>query len=311
MKFNKDIVIGKYLSGNSSAEEQRQLQQWLNEDPRNRRELEASEKMWTVSLTLKKETSGNAVRAWEEFKTLTKAAPKVKKLYLRPLAIAAGFALIISTVLLVKFFMNDVNSESDSMLVKQHIQVLSLEPMAVASQGDNTMTPSSARKKNQKAKPSPAQMAINIVHTGDSAGIYILPDGSTVYMNKGSHMRFSENGRNILLDGEAYFEVTPDTLPFYVTCKSTVTKALGTSLNVKGYSDTKTVEVMVIDGRAEVYNQPLVAKTELLKAGEQATYTEGQAFVKSKAQKKDKWWSKNSLKNRIKQFFKKLKNKLN
>lgn len=88
-----------------------------------------------------------------------------------------------------------------------------------------------------------------ILPRGKKASI-ILSDGTKVYLNAGSRLRypekFSETERRIFLDGEAFFEVAKNPeKPFYVQTKQTTTRVLGTRFNIqswKGYADRLNVE---------------------------------------------------------------------
>jgi ferric-dicitrate binding protein FerR (iron transport regulator) len=307
MKREKDILIGKILSGNASLEEQKQLEKWLEEDPSHRGELEEMKKLWAVSSRLiKKERSYDAAEAWEEFRELAKAKPKIRTLYLRPLAIAAGLALIVSTVLVIRFFLSE--PASDTLIVREQVQILMPSPLAQAAIADTATATVPSVVKPAKVKRE-KQLAMTSIYSGDSAGIYILPDGSKVYLNKNSSLAYSNNGRNIELEGEAFFEVLDNALPFYVTCKTTVTRAIGTSFNVKGYAQDKAVEVMVVTGQVEVSDKKLESNKILLNAGDLGLYGSDQVFVKSKSSKKSKWWKKGGLRSRIKSFFGKLRGK--
>lgn len=304
MKQEKHILIGKVLSGNASPEEHRQLDKWLEEDPAHRGELEDIKKLWAVSSRLKKERSYDARQAWNEFRELAEAEPKIRPLYLRPLAIAAGLALIVSMVLVIRFFLSE--PANDTFLVREQVQMLMPAPIAEAPVADTATVPSLTKPVKAKREK---QLAMTSILSGDSAGIYILPDGSKVYLNKNSRLAYSNNGRTIELDGEAFFEVQPAELPFYVTCKTTITRAIGTSFNVKGYAEDKAVEVMVITGQVEVSDKSLASNKIVLNAGDLGQYGSDQVFVKSKSSKKSKWWKKGGLRSRIKSFFNKLRGK--
>ena len=82
-------------------------------------------------------------------------------------------------------------------------------------------------------------------------------DGSKVILNaesKISYLKpFSINERVIRLEGEAFFEVTPDrNRPFVVKSGSLETRVLGTSFNVKAYPNDKRIEVAVKTGSVSV-----------------------------------------------------------
>lgn len=76
----------------------------------------------------------------------------------------------------------------------------------------------------------------------------VLPDGSKVWLNAASTLkfplRFSNNERSVQLSGEAYFEVAKKTLrtggklPFYVSTAKLRVEVLGTHFNVNAYEST-------------------------------------------------------------------------
>lgn len=85
----------------------------------------------------------------------------------------------------------------------------------------------------------------------------ILPDGSTVWLNAGSHISFDDNlsgpVREVTLDGEAYFDVVKQPQrPFIVHVSGYDIKVLGTAFNVKSYPADKTIETTLIRGLVEV-----------------------------------------------------------
>ncbi|MGE0931451.1 FecR family protein [Peijinzhouia sedimentorum] len=97
-----------------------------------------------------------------------------------------------------------------------------------------------------------------------------LGDGSKVWLNELSTIefpeQFSETERTIILSGEAFFEVTPDSLrPFVIESNGLITRVLGTSFNIKSYADLEAVEVTVRTGKVSIenYESPTV-KLELL-----------------------------------------------
>jgi len=84
-----------------------------------------------------------------------------------------------------------------------------------------------------------------------------LPDGSKVWLNSGSRlkypMRFSEHNRNVFLNGEAYFEVHSNAaLPFIVNTPYFAVKATGTRFNVTSYKNNLTPSVTLVEGKVSV-----------------------------------------------------------
>ena len=84
-----------------------------------------------------------------------------------------------------------------------------------------------------------------------------LPDGSKVWLNASSILKYSENSpRKLYLEGEAFFKVAKDKKhPFIVSTKDQLNvKALGTSFNVKSYAENDFTETVLFTGKVEVSN---------------------------------------------------------
>ena len=85
----------------------------------------------------------------------------------------------------------------------------------------------------------------------------ILPDGSKAILNSDSKIRyekgFKENYREVILEGEAFFEVERDeTRPFIIRTGDISTTVLGTSFNIRAYAKSDNIEVAVVTGKVEV-----------------------------------------------------------
>lgn len=106
-----------------------------------------------------------------------------------------------------------------------------------------------------KAKLVMPDMIVS-VDKGQKANL-TLPDGSKVWVNSDSRItygsQFNDEERIIHLDGEAYFEVAPDKdRPFIVQTKDLAVQALGTSFDVKSYSDDLFVSTVLLTGEVRV-----------------------------------------------------------
>ena len=84
-----------------------------------------------------------------------------------------------------------------------------------------------------------------------------LPDGSTVWLNARSRLRYAGAGpgpgpdlRAVQLTGEAYFDVRPNPdRPFVVSTATARVRVTGTAFNVRAYAAEDSVEVSVTHGR--------------------------------------------------------------
>lgn len=99
----------------------------------------------------------------------------------------------------------------------------------------------------------------------------LLPDGTKVWLNSRTEVTipldFNKQNRDLALNGEAYFEVSPQPdKHFRVQGKYNRTEVLGTHFNVYAYVD-EVERTTLVEGEVKVSNQ---AGEALLKVGEQS-----------------------------------------
>lgn len=95
----------------------------------------------------------------------------------------------------------------------------------------------------------------------------MLPDGSEVKLNYGSEIEYTSdfmgNSREVTLIGEAFFNVKSNAeKPFIITTQNVKTIVLGTSFDVKAYSDEEEIKVIVATGKVRVQNHDENGSTE-------------------------------------------------
>ncbi|WP_423146003.1 FecR domain-containing protein [Rubrolithibacter danxiaensis] len=100
----------------------------------------------------------------------------------------------------------------------------------------------------------------------------VLPDGSKVWLNAATSLRFpgifKGSSRQVELQGEAYFEVAKNpAMPFIVQSSSAEVRVLGTHFNVKSYEDESVMKTTLLEGAVQLSN---AAFSGILKPGEQA-----------------------------------------
>lgn len=123
---------------------------------------------------------------------------------------------------------------------------------------------------------------INLLST-PKGGQYqvVLPDGSKVWLNASSSIRFpavfSKNERTVEITGEVFFEVAKDkSKPFRVLFGSSEVEVLGTSFNIMAYEDEESSKTTLVEGSVSLRN---ASKNKLLKPGEQASVLSGGQIV--------------------------------
>lgn len=116
-------------------------------------------------------------------------------------------------------------------------------------------------------KTSEGQLTVNTGNTRSNAdfqsntlstpkgGQYqlVLPDGSKVWLNASSSIKFptlfTAAERKVEITGEVYFEVTKDNKrPFKVRFGNSEVEVLGTSFNIMAYPDEKTSKTTLVEG---------------------------------------------------------------
>jgi ferric-dicitrate binding protein FerR (iron transport regulator) len=100
---------------------------------------------------------------------------------------------------------------------------------------------------------------------------FILPDGSKVWLNAGTTLKYSttidkDSIREVFLSGEAFFEIRHNVKhPFWIRTKQMDILDIGTEFNVKAYPQDETAEATLIEGSIEVNIKDL-NHTEVLSA---------------------------------------------
>lgn len=103
----------------------------------------------------------------------------------------------------------------------------------------------------------------------------VMDDGSVVWLNAGSTLRypsrFTHGAREVVLEGEAFFEITKDAgRPFLVRSGNVMIEVLGTRFNVSAYSDDEALVTTVAEGSVRVSQageQVVLVKDQAATAG--------------------------------------------
>jgi ferric-dicitrate binding protein FerR (iron transport regulator) len=156
----------------------------------------------------------------------------------------------------------------------------------LTEQGKTTIIKSGDGKLEYQSAIGNQQSAITYnMLTTPRGGQYqlVLPDGSKVWLNAASSIRFPvkfyEDKRRVEITGEAYFEIAPLTLkegsrkvPFIVKFRGGgEVEVLGTHFNVNAYEDEAMVKATLLEGAVQVTKD---AASAMLKPGQQASVTQ-------------------------------------
>ncbi len=243
----QDELIIRHLTGETSAEEEKQLLTWLAQLPENERYYDELKKVFVLSsnhLTkTKQKIDVNVNQEWEKFlSTIEKKEAPVRTLVRENqarswLRIAATLLLVAVSGFVINYFVF----------------------------------------RNTDVK----------FQTADNTQSVTLPDGSTIILNKDSELSyassFGETNRTVNLKGEAFFEIERDTKkPFIISISNAEIEVLGTSFNVQGYDNRKEIEVTVQTGLVK-FSVPEENKEVKLEAGQKGIYSKAAKDLKSAA----------------------------
>lgn len=226
MDSNKKIseLINAYLAGTSTTEEVAELM-WLiktgSYDDLLREEIDKAFRFAgnknLFNETASKQILANIIGNEKPGNQLVPVEGGRRSWKLMAAAVAIG--LLLTTAAWLMFF----NKKADTKILAQKEKVI----------------PPSAGKKDKK--------------------YFHLADGSTVLLNEGSHLeypeQFSGNTREVVLNGEGYFDIYHDaSKPFIVHTGKVSTTVLGTAFNIKAYPGQHEIMVTVTRGKVKVSN---------------------------------------------------------
>lgn len=299
MKANTNYIaklIYKLLRGQETAAERDAVEQWRKSDQRNDDLLESFRDAKNIEKDLAFFGNLNEDGAWHRIQPVSVKAKKNFRHLFRTAAIlfillgASLFYILqrsgkisekIATTLPIK---GDISpAKSGALLVLADGSIMPLEksnkavdPKIVALANKENIHPLNTSKEEALI-----QFNTLVVPKGNFYKLS-LEDGTQVWVNANSQLKFpvkfKENERRVILEGEAYFEVAHEAeRPFVVESRGSEVKVLGTHFNINAYSNN--VRTTLSSGRVQVSHSGDVI---VLEPGEYANL-KGELLSKGKA----------------------------
>jgi len=205
------------------------------------------------------------------FKRIATAEPTLKNkkkssMFTWAIGFASGIAACMALVLFFnlsswlqpeKIIVYQSNPEITTEVTLQHgqhgIEILTAAEMNLSEEELSSAGAEDAAKNSTQSKSQ--EMQVITVPAGKT--FYVtLYDGTKVHLNANSQLSFPETfagaERRVMLQGEAYFEVTKDPAhPFVVNTSGMDTRVYGTEFNIKNYSQGSS-SVVLVNGSVEV-----------------------------------------------------------
>ncbi|MEJ7644780.1 MAG: FecR domain-containing protein [Chryseolinea sp.] len=227
-------LLVRFLSGETNHEEQNQVKQWIEADHQNKKYFEELSAIWKASAAAADFDAAFLKNDWKKIheRINTKVARSRKQGLQRSLFYNLAR---VAAVLMISFGLY---------LLTQKIY-----------------------------KPFPTKELVAESSAGKK--IFTLPDGTTVFLNANSKLtyteKFNDRQRAVTLEGEAFFEVTPNPQkPFHIKTGAVTTEVVGTSFNIN--TKTKNIVVTVVTGKVLFYKNKADAIT--MTVGEQGIYSD-------------------------------------
>ena len=130
------------------------------------------------------------------------------------------------------------------------------------------------------------QTAMNTITVPAGQRVNIdLPDGTNVWLNAGTSLKYatsflSGKTREVILDGEAYFDVVHnEKAPFVVHTYAMDVEVLGTKFNVEAYAGRKVFETSLMQGRVKVFQPQKKEAGVILQPSYKTTLVDGKLIV--------------------------------
>lgn len=211
------IRLTAYFSGQCSLSEKEEVNNWRKENPDHEALFLKLQKQWEQAAP---DTSSFVIPdkavVWERIQ----AQIKSKQIRLYPRSLLIRVATVAAVVALVVGFSLSRIIRQANLVRKDWQQMIVMAPSGQKSQ-------------------------------------LLLPDGTQVFLNSGSRLTYDSGynteDRRVILEGEAFFDVTKNTEhPFVVQAGQVDVQVYGTAFNVSAYADEKNVSVSLLRGRVSV-----------------------------------------------------------
>lgn len=292
--FEIATIILSYLQEQISDEARLRLDSWLNESDANR-ELFAqivSEKRRKHEI--KKLMSYNTDFAWKNVNR--KFRKKRERRILNGFKVAAGGVILLGVIMLfrlkgpenieiAKIQPENINpGYAIAKLTMGTGETYILDSLTSADIPNTTIRDGKEIVYNNSDTAVAGNVMYNKIEIPRGGEYKItLPDGTEVYLNSQTELRFPDNFNNsaervVYVSGEAFFKVKKnEEQPFIVKCRDYSVKVLGTTFNISDYSDNDYSHTTLAEGKVELNFD---GHNILLKPGQQARLQAGSMEVK-------------------------------
>ena len=294
-KIEISYLLSRFMGSKLDEHEKNQLDHWLKEDDANQSLLDDLVCSKKREQRLEQIDRIDLDDEWKRFKK--NSSPKVilmknKWLDLARYAAVIALPMLIAGYLLLQNY--NVNQFAEGLsviepgtqtahLVLSNGKKIALDEMALKMKEANNqvLIENKNRSLNYTSVNNESKKQITVfnellIGKGEEYQL-VLSDGTQVWLNSESRLKFpvqfAKNRREVILEGEAFFEVTKNPeAPFIVKTGPMNVEVLGTSFNVSAYKDEANIQTTLVEGKVRVSSTFGQSQEQVLKPNEQAVF---------------------------------------
>ena len=281
-------LILRNLKKQSTQEETKALEEWLQECHANRQFYESLQRHAYFEAQLQEYLNYDSRQDWKLVKQRIKHSKR--HLLYRLLPYAAILVLFLAVAAIIRYKTMPTSSpvpkvaqtvltpgSSKALLILENGESIDLTSLSDSTNqtlaAENVRNSGKTLTYDKSREQQTARLHTLRIPRGGEYEL-ILSDGTKVWLNAETELTypatFTGQQRQVLLKGEAYFEVAHDaTRPFHVMANDMDIQVLGTSFNISAYPDSKR-QTTLVEGQVSI---SLGGRHTILHPGEQATET--------------------------------------
>ena len=268
-------IIWRKVRGSLTPAEEDRLERWLSTSDEHRRYFDKAQRFYRQGSGFGKAPI-NTQAAFQQVMGTIENVPRKQKRS-RSIVYAASIAASILLLLVAYFVFKPLEPEPPEQASQSVQPITPGTDKAILLMDDGTTHNLSARQnlrveeggtqissqgtslQYQESKEPAIEVKYHtlVIPQGGQFSL-TLTDGTQVWLNSGTTLqyptRFTEDERNVVLTGEAYFEVATNAdQPFRVLAGEQVVEVLGTAFNVSSYQEDSSVYTTLVEGKVSVF----------------------------------------------------------
>ncbi|MBO9659752.1 MAG: FecR domain-containing protein [Chitinophagaceae bacterium] len=289
----EELLI-KQLDQPLTAAEQAIVDEWLQASPQNRElynsiyDKEQLESKLTTFRQFDETASWEKLVASGRWAPATQKSSVIRSIQKKWYYAAAVIMLAAGSGIFYLYTQEDKPGQGNAGLAVDQREIVPGKNQAILQVGDSVINlndnktgvvaQGNAIAYNDGQKIAGANQLITLTTPRGGQYTALLPDGSKVWLNAASSIKFpskfSNEERAVSITGEVYFEVAQQhKTPFLVKAGNTNVQVLGTSFNINAYDNEKVIRTTLAEGSVRVAPVAPNGSSTVLKPGQQAVST--------------------------------------